>query len=123
MRYLLLIAHGSRREASNDEVRALTRALAARAGPAFEGVRCGFLELASPGIGEAVDQCVAAGATEVVVLPYFLSAGRHVVEDIPADLEPKRGQYPQVSIRQLDYVGASDAMLDLLQQLASREPA
>lgn len=123
MRYLLLIAHGSRREASNDEIRALTRALEMRAGSAFDGVRCGFLELASPAIGEAVDQCVAAGATEVLVLPYFLSAGRHVVEDIPADLEPKRRQYPRTSIRLLDYVGASDAMVELLARLAGGEAA
>ncbi len=123
MRYLLLIAHGSRREASNDEIRTLTRALETRAGSTFDGVCCGFLELARPGIGEAVDQCVAAGATEVLVLPYFLSAGRHVVEDIPADLEPKRRQYPRISIRLLDYVGASDAMLDLLARLAGDEAA
>jgi sirohydrochlorin ferrochelatase len=118
MRFLLLIAHGSRRAASNDEVRQLTQRLAARSGGRFDGVRCAFLELAEPDIGQGVEQCISGGATEVLVLPYFLSAGRHVVEDIPGELAPKREQHPQVSIRLLDYVGASEQMMDLLLAVA-----
>ena len=48
---------------------------------------CGFLELAEPSIPDGIQRCIDAGATEVVVVPYFLSAGRHVSEDIPAEVE------------------------------------
>lgn len=114
MRFLALIAHGSRRQASNDEIRALARSLALRAGGDLAGIRCGFLELAEPSIPDAITDCVEGGATEVLVLPYFLSAGRHVAEDIPREVDIARARHPDVDIRLLDYIGASDAMQALM---------
>ncbi|MBA1332368.1 cobalamin biosynthesis protein CbiX, partial [Candidatus Endoriftia persephone str. Guaymas] len=43
---LLIVAHGSRREASNQEVRQLTERVRVRAGPLYSEVACAFLELA-----------------------------------------------------------------------------
>lgn len=114
MKSLLLVAHGSRREASNDEVRRLTERLAERAGGAYGHVACGFLELAEPSIPDGIQQCIDAGAEQVVVLPYFLSAGRHVAEDIPAEVATKQAQHPQVDIRISSYLGAADGITDLL---------
>ena len=71
MKGLLLVAHGSRREASNEEIRALTKILASRAGDQFIDIRCAFLELAEPSIPDGIGLCVDAGADEVIVLPYF----------------------------------------------------
>lgn len=42
------------------------------------------MEIATPSIADAVASCVAAGATRVVIAPYFLSQGRHIAEDVPA---------------------------------------
>jgi sirohydrochlorin ferrochelatase len=118
MKALLVIAHGSRRAESNDEVRQLTEILALRAQDEFPIVRCGFLELAEPSIPDGIELCVQAGASEVVVLPYFLSAGRHVVTDIPHDVRGKQEQYPQVNIRIAPYLGAHDRVSDLLLESA-----
>ena len=114
MKALLLVSHGSRRQASNDEVRALTRLVATKAGDQFADVRCAFLELAEPSIPDGIGECVAAGADEVIVLPYFLSAGRHVAEDIPEEIEKKRAELKGVKIRLVSYVGALAKMTDLL---------
>lgn len=111
---LVLVAHGSRREASNAEVRALAADLAARAGERFCCVRAGFLELAEPAIPEAIAAAIAGGATEVRVLPWFLSAGRHVVEDIPEQVAEARARHPQVPIHLLGHAGALPGMVDLL---------
>lgn len=114
MKALLLVAHGSRRAASNDEVRNLAARLAARARPAIAIVRCGFLELAEPSIPDGIEECIREGATEVVVLPYFLSAGRHVVADIPQEVSGKQAQHPHVDISIAPYLGASTGIADLL---------
>ena len=119
MKALLVIAHGSRRAESNDEVRRLTDTLAQRAQAEFSIVRCGFLELAEPSIPDGIELCVQAGATEVVVLPYFLSAGRHVVTDIPNDVRGKQEEHPQVNIRIAPYLGAHDRVTELLLESAS----
>ena len=114
MKSLLLVAHGSRRAESNDEVRELTQRLARFAGGAYAYVDCGFLELAEPSIPEGIQRCIEAGASEVVVLPYFLSAGRHVVEDIPREVKIKQDQYPQINIHITRYLGAAEAIPEVL---------
>lgn len=119
MRALLLIAHGSRREASNDEVRALAAKMAEHAGLDFGIVVPAFLELAEPSIPGGADKCAQAGATEIVAVPYFLSAGRHVAEDIPAELEQARQNNPSVTIRQSDYLGKHADVLAILLALAN----
>ena len=99
MKALLLVAHGSRRDASNEEVRQLTQCLKLRTDEnEFIDVRCAFLELADPSIPDGVQQCIESGAQEVLVLPYFLSAGRHVAQDIPQLLAESQEANPQVNI-------------------------
>jgi sirohydrochlorin ferrochelatase len=118
MKALLLVAHGSRRGASNDEVRDLTRHLQ-NVDDSFQHVACAFLELAEPSIPDGLRAAVAAGAAEVVVLPYFLSAGRHVVTDIPAEVAVVQAEHPDVPIRVAPYLGAADGIVQILLQQAA----
>jgi len=119
MKYLLIVAHGSRRTESNDEVRELTQRIKAQSGSEFSDVRCAFLELAEPLIPDGVIDCINNGATEVVVLPYFLSAGRHVVTDIPTEVAKAQQQYPEIKITIIPYLGSIDAMPSLMAQHAT----
>lgn len=114
MKSLLIVAHGSRRQASNDEVRKLTARIAARTGQNFGHVQSAFLELAEPSIPEGIEQCIKNGASEITVLPYFLSAGRHVSEDIPNEVASISGNYPDINIRIAPYLGSMDEIADLM---------
>jgi len=120
MKYLLLVAHGSRREESNTEIADLARRLAAVAGDHFDGVRHAYLELAEPSIPAGIDACVEAGADEVVILPYFLAAGRHVQEDIPALVSDKQAEYPDRQLRIAPYLGTAGELPNLLLKLGRR---
>lgn len=62
----------------------------------YELVESAFLELAEPSIPDGVSACVKQGAKIVSVLPYFLSAGRHVRTDIPTQLEKSKQHHPDV---------------------------
>jgi sirohydrochlorin ferrochelatase len=113
MKALLIVAHGSRRAESNDEVRRLARLVAERAATQYDKVDCAFLELAEPLIPAGVEALAGMGADDITVVPYFLSAGRHVVEDIPAEVA--RAILPDgVNVRIAPYVGESETMVDLL---------
>jgi sirohydrochlorin ferrochelatase len=111
---LLLVAHGSRRAASNEEVRLLTERLAGDETNDFDMVKSAFLELAEPSIADGIETCIQHGATHVVVFPYFLSAGRHVAEDIPAEVKIKQEQYPDIDIEIVDYLGLSIGMPSMI---------
>ena len=82
---VLLIAHGSRLAAANDDLPRLAGLLRQR----FPGsvVEIAYLELTDPTIPQAAAACVRQGATRVLLMPYFLS---------------------KASARGLDSVGASD---------------
>lgn len=118
MKALLLVAHGSRRAESNDEVRQLAAQLGQMAQGRFDSVTPAFLELAEPSIPDGLRAAIKAGADEVVVLPYFLSAGRHVINDIPGEVDSVRAEYPDVAINLVSYLGAAAGVKDLLLDLA-----
>ncbi len=112
MKALLLIAHGSRAAAANDEIRRLAERVDADGD--FDAVVPAFLEMAEPNIHQGIERCVELGADAIVVVPYFLAAGRHVTRDIPAEIECARVGHPRLSIEIGGYVGASDAMPGLV---------
>ena len=120
MKVLLVVAHGSRRVESNDEVRDLTGRLGAQTNGAYDLVQCAFLELAEPSIPDGLRAAIRSGAQQVVVVPYFLSAGRHVVTDIPAEIDVVRKEYPDIEIVLAPYVGAAAGLTELILMQAQR---
>ncbi|MEN8168955.1 MAG: CbiX/SirB N-terminal domain-containing protein [Pseudomonadota bacterium] len=118
-RGLVVVAHGSRRETSNQEVRRVAMQLAEQADGKYEMVLAAFLELAEPLIPDGIEQCLDAGMEEVVVLPYFLSAGRHVVEDIPTEVA-KVNNINSATVRIAPYLGAAAGLAEILLQQSEK---
>ncbi len=114
MKALLLVAHGSRRKQSNDEVETLAEKLKNNCGEQYGIVKSAFLELADVLIPDGIEQCIEDGATSITILPYFLNSGRHVVTDIPNIINTCTIQHPNINISLAPHLGASDLMIDLL---------
>ena len=120
MKCLLLIAHGSRRQSANDEIKALADRIAGRADNDYAAVVPAFLELAEPNIHEGIKHCIDLGASDIVVMPYFLAAGNHVNKDIPGEIACARAGAPGVRIEMSQYLGANEAMAGLVLDCARR---
>jgi len=118
MKSLLIVAHGSRRAESNDEIRALAAQVAAQSGDTYAWVGSAFLELAEPSIPDGIQLCIDQGAEDITVMPFFLSAGRHVVNDVPQLVRGKQREHPHVRIRMAPYLGVSSLMPSLIAQAA-----
>jgi sirohydrochlorin ferrochelatase len=114
MKALLIIAHGSRRKESNEEVRRLANRITENAGPAFNLVMSAFLEISSPQVDSAIADLADAGATEIKVFPYFLSAGTHVVNDVPRMIAEAREIYPDIHFEVLPHMGALQGISTLI---------
>ena len=117
MKALLIIAHGSRLKASNDEVIALKDSITPALEKQFSQLNVAYLELCEPSIKHAIIELVAAGFDDIVVMPYFLNKGRHVTEDVPAELDEMRNQFPQVTITSLPYFGRSKLIPQLMKDI------
>jgi hypothetical protein len=84
---ILLIDHGSRREASNTHLENLA-ALYSQRSPSHYVVRAAHMEIAKPSIMDGMKDLIEnENVDKIVCHPYFLSPGRHVVEDIPELIE------------------------------------
>ena len=114
MKALLLVAHGSRRKQSNDEVVILANKLRQNCSEQYPIIHAAFLELAEILIPEGIKKCVDDGATSIIILPYFLNSGRHVTEDIPNIVNDTKLQYPDIEIKIAPHIGNSHLMTDLL---------
>ena len=113
---ILLVAHGSRRPQANLEVHQLAERLQ---GPLGRKVLACFLELGEPNIPEGIDRALSLNPGEILVLPYFLTEGRHMEEDIPKILQEKARAYPETPIRLLNYVGSHPGMIELLGKIVA----
>jgi sirohydrochlorin ferrochelatase len=112
---LLLIAHGSRQPEANADLRWVAQGLEARG---WGVVEASFLEMAEPGIEEGGARCVARGASVVVLLPYFLSAGVHVRRDLTAARDRLAAQFPKVDFRMAEPLGRDSRLVDVMDDRA-----
>ena len=106
MKHLILVAHGSRRVESNNEIRHLVKKMTHFENN-FDFIGESFLELAEPSIPDGIEQSIKSGAKDIIIMPYFLSAGRHVVKDVPKDVKKIADKYPNISIKIAPYLGKS----------------
>ena len=112
MKALLLVDHGSRRAEANALLGQIAALVAARRPELV--VEVAHMELAPPTVAEAFAACVARGATEVVVMPYFLARGRHATEDIPALAREAAAAHPDVALRVAEPLGVHALLADLV---------
>ncbi len=113
---LLLIAHGSRRPEANADLVYVAEAMWERG--RYPIVQVSYLELAEPGIEAGGVLCVERGATTVILLPYFLSPGKHMVEDLTAARDRLRERFPDVRFTLAEPLGRHPLLLDVLEQRA-----
>lgn len=114
---LLLIAHGSRRAEANADLEHVAAAMRARGG--FDFVQCSYLELTEPGITAGGVACVEAGADRVVMLPYFLSPGVHVKEDLTEARDELAARFPGVRFVLAEPLGRHPLLLDIVAERAA----
>lgn len=109
---IILIDHGSRRPEANARLDQLAARLLERR-PDWS-VRCAHLEMAPPGVPEAIDDCVRDGARDIVLHPFFLLPGRHTREDLPRLAREARARHPHVTIQITETLGLDDRLVGIV---------
>lgn len=111
---LLLIAHGSRRAQANADLEYLAEIMRSRG--RYIAVQPAYLELCEPTILQGGARCVEAGARRVVMMPYFLSAGVHVVEDMTEARDQLHEQFPSVEFVLTEHLGRHPLLAEIVMQ-------
>ena len=84
----------------------------------FSLVETAFLELAEPTLEQAIANLIQRGAQEICIVPYFLTLGVHLQEDLPRLVEQIRENQANIEIRVAPPLGGHPA---LAQALVERE--
>jgi sirohydrochlorin ferrochelatase len=117
-RAIVVVDHGSRRPEANAQLEALAAELRAREPDTL--IRTAHLEVVAPDLVAALSECVAAGAKEVVLLPWFLAPGRHTADDIPRAVARARERHPDLCVHLADPIGLDPRLVELaLERIAS----
>jgi len=108
----ILFGHGARNAAYVEPFYRIRDAMLARDPQAR--IVIGFLELSQPTFEEAVDTLVAAGATQIRVVPIFFAPGRHVLKDLPERAAAAIDRHPQIVIDIADAVGMIPSVIEAM---------
>lgn len=111
----ILLAHGSRDGKWREWFEQFAASLAGSLG---EGrVRAAYLQLASPTLLEAVTAAAEEGFRQIAVLPLFISAGGHVMRDVPLQVSAVQEKWDDLEITVLPRVGEERGFVELVRQL------
>ena len=117
MKAILLIDHGSVRDAANNMLVCMSRLVQELAGEHVI-VEAAHMELAEPTIAQGFAACVARGAREVVAFPYMLSPGKHSTRDIPRLVEQAAEAHPGVAHRVTSAFGVHEKLAEVVLERA-----
>ena len=109
---ILLMAHGSRIAEANDAAREIAARVKEMTG--YEIVEVSFREQHLPNIQQGVDACVAQGARRILLVPYFLYLGAHVLEDLPEELTRAKERHPGVEMVLGKHLGVHNKLAEIV---------
>ncbi len=110
---ILLVAHGSRLDSANRDLDWLGQSLAKRRPDDL--IETAYLELAEPDIPTAGAACVERGARHVLLLPVFLSPGRHATLHLAQHRDDLAIRFPEVTWILKPPLGRHESLVDVLQ--------
>lgn len=105
------MAHGSRVSEANNaalEIAAMVKEITG-----FEIVEVAFRELHGPDIQLGIDNCVSRGADRILLMPYFLFLGAHVLHDLPEEIETAKKRYPDLIMEMGGHLGVHKKLAEV----------
>lgn len=111
---VILLGHGSRVPEAAKNMQRTAERLKEKYGYAL--VEICFMSRLGPHFPEVFEKCVFLGATKVLVIPYFLHMGLHLLLDIPKMMQEEGQKYPQVKLVLGKGLGYDELLVDLVHQ-------
>ena len=106
------MGHGSRVSEANDALRVIAEQV--KQASDFEIVEVSFRELHQPDIQTGIDRCVEQGAERILLYPYFLFAGAHVLEDLPDEMGQAMKRYPGLEMAMGQPLGTHPKLAEIV---------
>ncbi len=115
MRSLIIAAHGSRKEESNREVAGIVGRISQKSSlKSYDDVDHAFLQMAEPLLKNKILEKIESGAKEIVIFPFFIGSGSHILIDIPNLVNEFNKRFPTVEFTLTKHLGMLEAIEDVI---------
>jgi len=111
---IILLGHGSRVPGAGAAMQKVADRLREKHG--YPMAEICFMSRLGPHFQDVFEKCVAEGATEVIVIPYFLHSGLHIRLDIPKMMQDNARKYPHVKLIFGKNLGYDESIVDLVEK-------
>jgi sirohydrochlorin cobaltochelatase len=111
-RAVILLGHGSRVKNAGDDMEKIASLLKARYG--YPRVECAYMSRLGPHLPETIGRLVAEGQKNILVIPYFLHSGLHILLDIPEMMQREAETYPGIRLQMGPNLGFDEVLADLV---------
>ncbi len=111
---VILMGHGSRVPGAGKHMERVADLLKEKYG--YFMVEVCYMSRLGPHYPEIFKKCVTNGATRVMVIPYFLHDGLHLVLDIPEMMQELAQSYPNVNVVLGENLGFDEVLVDLVEK-------
>ncbi len=109
---VILLGHGSRVTNAGQNMERVAEKLKASYG--FKSVEYCFMSRLGPHLPETLEKLVTAGEKEILVIPYFLHSGLHIILDIPEMLQKEAAKYEGIKVSYGENLGYDDTLVTLV---------
>jgi len=111
---VILLGHGSRVPGAGKHMERVAELVKEKYG--YFMVEVCYMSRLGPHYPEIFERCVKNGATRVMIVPYFLHDGLHLVLDIPEMMQELAQPYPHVKVILGENLGFDEVLVDLVKK-------
>ncbi len=113
MKFVVLVAHGSRQEKENNVFDNIVEMVRDMLGCEY-CVEGAFMSFSDMNIEYKLEEVIKKGATEICIVPYLLFAGNHVKETIPSKVNTFMANYPNIQVTIKDSLGIDKRLAEIV---------
>ncbi len=112
----MILAHGSRDSAACQRIIDMVENIGQKVWP--KQVVPAFFSMGKPALEQAVEDLIRRGCCRVIIFPFFLVDGSHVLKDIPARIRALQQKYSEVEFEILDSLEHEPLITRILEEKA-----
>jgi len=112
MNGILILAHGSKRQETEQTLNSLVSKVKQKTGEKL--VVPAYLQFSEQNLKAGIEQLIDSGANDIKVVPMFLFDGVHVTQDIPEELNAIMAKHPGIKIRMSKHLGDDDRIAEII---------
>lgn len=118
---LFILAHGSRSEDSNIQLKEVVENLRLKGKEDFTSIGYGSMEMAEPGFRDGIDELAKDNLEEIIIVPLFLFKGNHIKKDIPRILEEIKEKHSNIKFTLKEPIGTDSRIIGILLDKAKED--